>query len=332
MNPLKPDKKTNVIIIISILLLGACFIGWVIFGGRTSRADFLEQLTREIKDQELSNDSDHDGLENWEEEVYGTLPDNQDTDNDGYLDGEEVAAGYDPTKPAPNDKIIQVEGDDTTQDRQRPERGNLTQLLAYLLADQIQTGQMPRLDNVQDVTLLEDHLKEAIDAKVVEAMRKASAGFTFEFVPIFQKDNHNFVTIPGDTLAAIHQYAGELSQKLEKMDACQHPYNPDGIKDESEVIRRAIESKNFERVNCLSKSYKQAYNETMQVSVPLEWVDIHKNFLTIFWTLHKVHQHIPQLESDPLKGAIVFKKFEQINERLSKLLETIQIDLEERQQ
>ena len=41
-------------------------------------------------------DSDNDGLTDAEEKIYGTDPHNPDTDGDGYLDGAEVKAGYNP--------------------------------------------------------------------------------------------------------------------------------------------------------------------------------------------------------------------------------------------
>jgi len=44
-------------------------------------------------------DSDNDKLGDYMESYYKTDPNNPDTDGDGYLDGEEVQMGYDPTKP-----------------------------------------------------------------------------------------------------------------------------------------------------------------------------------------------------------------------------------------
>jgi len=45
----------------------------------------------------LDNDSDSDGLTDMEEIIYGTDKDDPDTDGDGYEDGAEVEAGYDPS-------------------------------------------------------------------------------------------------------------------------------------------------------------------------------------------------------------------------------------------
>lgn len=46
-----------------------------------------------------SSDPDEDGLSNQEETTYGTNPNVADTDNDGYLDGDEVENGYNPLGP-----------------------------------------------------------------------------------------------------------------------------------------------------------------------------------------------------------------------------------------
>lgn len=52
-----------------------------------------------------TGDSDADGLTNADEKLWGTNPNAQDTDNDGFKDGEEVAANHNPTIPSPNDKL-----------------------------------------------------------------------------------------------------------------------------------------------------------------------------------------------------------------------------------
>lgn len=53
-----------------------------------------------------SPDTDGDGLPDHLETIYRTDRAKSDTDGDGFLDGSEVANGYDPTKPAPGDKVI----------------------------------------------------------------------------------------------------------------------------------------------------------------------------------------------------------------------------------
>ncbi|MBI4592058.1 hypothetical protein HY733_01265 [Candidatus Uhrbacteria bacterium] len=57
----------------------------------------LTDVITEVADSD--EDTDEDGLTAAQEEEYATDPLNPDTDGDGYLDGAEVAAGYDPNGP-----------------------------------------------------------------------------------------------------------------------------------------------------------------------------------------------------------------------------------------
>lgn len=52
---------------------------------------------------DLTDDADGDGLSNRDENLWRTDWQNPDSDGDGYLDGEEVLAGHDPTIRGPND-------------------------------------------------------------------------------------------------------------------------------------------------------------------------------------------------------------------------------------
>jgi hypothetical protein len=51
-------------------------------------------------------DPDNDNLNNAQEALWGTNPNNPDTDGDGYKDGEEVANCHNPLVPAPKDKLV----------------------------------------------------------------------------------------------------------------------------------------------------------------------------------------------------------------------------------
>lgn len=84
-----------------------------------------------------SIDSDCDGLTNSEEALYGTNPNNPDTDGDGYSDGVEVKSGYDPLKPAPGDKLTTSSAQDnskTLQSQGSPLTDNLINNLNNFIA------------------------------------------------------------------------------------------------------------------------------------------------------------------------------------------------------
>lgn len=56
-----------------------------------------------MENQGGTQDSDNDGLADWEEELWGTDPNVADTDGDGTPDGEELDVGRDPTVAGPDD-------------------------------------------------------------------------------------------------------------------------------------------------------------------------------------------------------------------------------------
>jgi hypothetical protein len=319
----KFSKKITIIMGVLMLLIGISIGGYLVLKSRSGQAVFLEELTKKINNQEIADDFDNDGLAEWEEKIHQTDSNNPDTDGDGYLDGEEVAAGYDPTRPAPNDKLA---NNDRPNQSVRPEPGNLTQLLTYVLSNQMRFDP-PTLANIKDVGSLEQLLAQTADERVTKALQKASAGFLSEFIPPFEKKATKLKTTPNNDLKSIQDYAGQVSQKIGPLDSCQTINN---LKEESEIIQESIETNNFNQVNCLANTYLQAYQQLLLLPVPLDWIDIHKKILSVCWTLHKIYHYLPDYEKDPLKGFLVIEKFKEVNQEFINLFETMAADLESR--
>jgi hypothetical protein len=61
-------------------------------------------IVKDAVQEGVHQDLDGDGLESWEEELWGTNENNKDTDGDGTMDGEEVKVGRDPKKKGPKDR------------------------------------------------------------------------------------------------------------------------------------------------------------------------------------------------------------------------------------
>ena len=283
----------------------------------------LEQLAQGFNMENIIDDHDFDGLADWEEKIHKTDPNNPDTDGDGYLDGEEVASGFDPTKKAPNDKLE----NEISQELSRPEPGNLTQMFGYITSNQLKTGQIPLVET-ESVDSIEQGILGIIDEKVLEAIQRASAGFLAEFIPPFEKENYEFKLTEANNLEAIRNYTEEIVKKVGPLDSCQEESN---IRSDAEIIQKAIQSKNFERVNCLSNLSFQVYQETIKISVPLDWLDIHKKSLLNLWTFHKIYEHLPGFEIDPLKGILIMKKLEKTNELLIEIINEMAADIESKQ-
>ncbi len=117
------DKKFFASILVGVMVV-ALMVGGALWWFRGGDIEEEPQETEDKKEDSLisklrpaeergsgeaypdpQEDDDGDGLSNNDEAIWKTDPNNRDTDGDGYLDGEEVAAGHDPTIPAPNDKL-----------------------------------------------------------------------------------------------------------------------------------------------------------------------------------------------------------------------------------
>ncbi len=316
MNPQKSSKRISVIVVILILSAGIIISGYLILQSRITKANIIEQITKNLKDQEIIDDLDYDGLTGWEENLHGTDPENSDTDGDGYLDGEEVISGYDPTKPAPNDRL---NTDSANSQLIRPEPGNLTQLLGYIMGNQVKFD-LPTLS--QNADILGQSVEGAIDDKVAEAIQKASTSFIAEFIPDFDKTK---IEVLDNSSATVKNYLKQMRDKMGPLESCQDINN---FKNDNEIIEEAISTNNFNQVICLADSYMQSYEVIKSINPPLNWLDFHVSALKMFWNFSKIYKNLPNFNNDPLKGMIILEKFEQVNESFVNLLKEMSFLLE----
>jgi hypothetical protein len=87
------------------------YIGIIILVILLAGISFYQKSVNEpyVASNEVGNspneDTDRDGLKNWEEVLWKTNPNVADTDSDGTGDGEEIAFGRDPLVSGPNDYL-----------------------------------------------------------------------------------------------------------------------------------------------------------------------------------------------------------------------------------
>jgi len=87
----------TILLVIAVSLTSSYF--YAIYKQKSEYQKWLEESKKYNTTQNVLLDSDNDGLTNLEEANFGTDPNNPDTDNDGYLDGDEVKNEYNPKGP-----------------------------------------------------------------------------------------------------------------------------------------------------------------------------------------------------------------------------------------
>jgi hypothetical protein len=98
-----PSKKVSMIILVAVLLVTSIIVISVYKNNQHLNSD-VDNFEINVSVEETDEfDLDNDGLLDWEEDLWGTDPNNSDSDGDGTPDGEEVDLGRIPTKPGPED-------------------------------------------------------------------------------------------------------------------------------------------------------------------------------------------------------------------------------------
>ncbi len=101
--PQKLSTKIYLALCFSILLI---IIGISAGHKKNSKVNngTIQAIIEERVKKSLQEDTDGDGLKNWEESLYNTDPNDADTDKDGTTDGEEIKLKRNPSVAGPNDK------------------------------------------------------------------------------------------------------------------------------------------------------------------------------------------------------------------------------------
>ena len=153
------SPKARVFLAVLVLLIAPIFLFF--FSAQKpelpiTKTDDSLRLARTKELAKLNQDSDEDGLKDWEEQIYGTDPKKADTDGDKTLDGEEIKLNRDPLKPGPKDKLPQPAA--LSKETARKDANNLTQKLTDRFEEKFMR---PLLDN-QSLKLSEEELSQEI--------------------------------------------------------------------------------------------------------------------------------------------------------------------------
>lgn len=284
-------KETRNKVLVPAVLLFGIFIGGVaVLQTKGTGASILTAGKKVLFPiaAEPDADPDNDGLKNWEEELHKTDPRNPDTDEDGYVDGEEVASGYNPTVKAPGDAL---EGTNSSAPRPLPK--NLTTHLSQLLTEKIAAGEFDpaqgdALDYTNDPAL--PYNQEVLNEVLYEIGVRAKAHFTLPEI----KDADIKISQNPTTREEISIFLVAMSQALQVNETMQA-----GDATEIDIIKEAVESKDTTKVQMRHTSYRRAIEHMRAVTVPRDLVEMHKKQIALFMVLEKILGAVTDFQNDP---------------------------------
>lgn len=295
------STKTIKLIIVGLFAMAGLVVARVgiLISKTFSPASAARLISSPKLDYQDTDDSDHDGLKDAEEAVWGSDPYNPDTDGDGFLDGEEVLSGHNPTQT-----------DDDSLAKQKEFLGlNSTQRLAQaitggILSGDLKSGINPKifaqsvdtvanatvystLSALEDVQVGEDEIKTNPDnskeaqEKYLEKIFDVLDGEITDL--IFNQTKEVAVLFSATQTAA----AGEIYSDQQKEDI------------KTKFLRYAVK-------------FQKAYDELRDFSAPSQWSDIHQKTLVLLKKIELYHRSIALATDDSLKQTIILGNLQNV--------------------
>lgn len=255
-------------------------------------------------------DSDCDGLINTEEKLYGTNIDNPDTDSDGYSDGIEVKSGYDPLKPAPEDRLAK-KSSAAASSNQASNTSSPTDTYAQSIVNLIEEkGDQPI--STTDINALADKQLSssmgdpitldtlpAVDRSQIKILKQDYAGLSSEdrkqkeledAKKYFQQMGYLFVSNSPTPILTSADFSAFQEDLLSHLTEISDP------------------SVSLEYFSDLGNRLEVFLNQTNDVEVPETIVDLHIKFLRLSKGLLALRDSSQADASDPLERLLIISK------------------------
>lgn len=246
-------------------------------------------------------DDDEDGLPNADEARFGSDPTNPDTDGDGFLDGEEVAARHDPTIPAPNDllPIAPLPQDQNAT----PAPGPLTNVDQYFADD-------------LDLTLGAKDYTEEYREQYSEADRTDATLIAYaEQQPIVTK----LPSIQGVSVSVSSANTRDALQAYLKFIGNPQTLYPEALF--AEALFNLYNNSDPVAVRSLALMTRLRRERLLQAEVPPSAEPLHKVLLGYTELLAATYEQMGNYLDDPVRSVVAMRQLEEIDRAYFPLIE-----------
>lgn len=240
-----------------------------------------------IQDKLKEQDTDGDGLKDWEESLWLTDVKIKDTDGDGTPDGEEVAAGRNPAVKGPNDIIKAVE----------TAKGNTASSTPWTATDKISRELFAKYMSLrQSGKELTPEIEAQLIQGVIEKHNFAKIPeYAYEFESFkISKDSPELLRRYGNTIGTIIK-----TNAVKAVDSKGRPVH------EIFILERALTEGNEEELKQLEPiitAYENIVSALLKVEVPQSAAQIHLRLINNFSLSIEADKSFSELFNDPVSG------------------------------
>jgi len=291
--------KTSLIVGITIITIGLIIYAYRNYVNQETYLANNVSVTEQR--EQLTKDTDLDGLKDWEEELWATDPNKADTDGDGTPDGEEIRQGRSPVVAGPNDILDEL----TIESKINPEiESDLTR------TDKFSRELFARYTNAKvsgDYTLdgYYDVFYKNIEDEVTNSQSKA---YFESDIKIIYTENTALLKTYGNAVG--EAFKGERSEQLEH---------------ELAIVESASTGHPEELLKLKEheEAYKKIRDKLLLIEVPDGLVITHLELLNSIESIYEGVVGMQHIFDDPVKATAMTERYPQAIETLPTSLKTL---------
>jgi len=319
MNRFLPSKKLIVFLVTILLILG-CFFLFPKFKNRKTTYSVsvkkqaeISELTNQINQQILRNDTDKDGLKDWEENLWKTDPTNPDTDGDGTDDNSEILAKRDPLTAGPDDFLEENAPLNLNKEDQDNDNQNKPLTQTDLLSRELFVGYATLKQNNQLGTEQEDQFIDDLIEKNLSLNTNQPKNYTLDDLNITQNNSEE----------SFQQYINNIKNidNLAK-----------NLESEIIIIKRVLETKNQDDLDKLTSNleiYALMEKQLLNIEIPSEISESHLDLINALDKLEKNIEDMSQVFIDPIRSLNGIKNYFETGKLITEKIEEIMNSIKE---
>lgn len=279
--------------IIVVIAIGT----YALLGGEVDPRALLTQSDDGSASSEQLADTDEDGLEDWEESLWNTDPNNPDSDDDGISDGDEVAEGTHPKIAGPNDQIDQRRIDAVYSQDAEAEQ-NVTRevwqdLLPYM-ASYVSVDDESKEVSQEHMDDLLDEVSERASTDRPERFERSDLNINSQAT--FEDLDEYFISYT--QITGEYYSSTEMEQELTIMGQA----TANGEVDEEMLVGLEV----------VSNDYRAMANELLELSVPESLANIHLEVVNNYLGLSQATEDMAMLADDPVRAMAGLSRYQEL--------------------
>lgn len=273
----KTFRIAGALVVAGVLMGGAYVLSGPSFlSSKIAGAESTEELLREY----AAKDTDRDGLPDWQESLYGTDPNNQDSDGDGVTDGEAAASGLLATQ-----RLVT----DTSQTPIPLESiPGVTAAPGTLTDEFSRTFFEAYMSNWKGTPLSKAEQDALVQQLLVSFSEKAQAKML---------SSYTLSSVRATANVSVLSYAGQVEAIIRANEVAEGAAQPIVLAEE--FIEKDDRSA-LPKLKTLGTAYQTIAKQLIALSVPPELADEHLSLVRAFDTLARSTDAISRYEEDPL--------------------------------